>query len=87
MHVFFRTEEVGQGRNDRFLHRAVERGHGNAVEFENAGTNLLDRVLLLAELGGVVDFYLVAALGSFLDQFAEIFHALNGRISVGVRVR
>ncbi len=61
----------------RFLHRAVERRHGDAVQLDDAGTDLLDRVLFLSELGRVIDLDGIASGRALLDEFAEVLDALR----------
>ena len=86
VHVIDRAEDEGQGRDGGFGNEIVERPHIDAVQIDHAEPGLLDRVLLLAELRRVEDLHLEAPVGSLLEQSAEIFHRLDGRIAVRVDV-
>ena len=58
----------GSAGTKRLGDEVVERPHVDAVEVDDAEAGLLDRVLLLAELGRMEHLDLVAAVGPLLEQ-------------------
>ena len=76
----------GSDGHERLGDQVVERPHVDPVQVDDAEAGLLDRVLLLAELRGVEHLDLVSAVGLLLEQRAEIFDRLDGRIPIRVDV-
>ena len=71
-HMGDRAEDEGQGRHVGRRDQVVERRHVDAVQVDHAEAGLLDRVLLVAELGRVEDVDLDAALGALFEQLADV---------------
>ena len=76
----------GKRRDEGLRDQVVERPHVDAVEVDHAESGLLDRVLLLAELGRMEHLRLKRPPVFFSSSAPEVLDRLDGRIAVRVDV-